>query len=180
MQKQIATGIALAFACLPAMAESEVGFYSGVSAGKVTLEDTVNGVHIKETGSGFSVFVGYRFNEYGSVEVAYLDGSGDDTVRGVRIETDANAVQGSVLWQQPIGARFEGFARVGFAMWEAEHSASAGVNTLTLNTDGTDWLLGVGAALHVTPKFGLRAEYGGAELDGTDLRLLSISGLYRF
>ncbi|HEY5759499.1 MAG TPA: outer membrane beta-barrel protein [Steroidobacter sp.] len=180
MMKQLATGMTLALMCLPAIAEPMVGFYSGAAAGQVSLKDNIYGVSIKETGTGFSIFAGYRFNEYGTLEIAYLDGTGDDTVSGVRIETDANAIQGSALVQIPISVRFEGFVRVGFIMWDAEHSATNGQIFVTQENDGTDAMLGIGAAFHVTPKFGLRAEYAGAELDGTDLRSLSLAGLYRF
>lgn len=178
MMKQLATGMALALMCLPAMAESEVGFYSGVSAAWVTLKDNIGGFRVEETGAGYSIFGGYRFNEYGSLEIAYVEGDGDDTISGVKIETDASAIQGSALLQIPISARFEGFARVGIIAWEAEHFATGAPGSL--KTDGTDWLLGIGAAWHVTPRFGVRAEYSGAELEGTDLRALSLGGLVRF
>lgn len=58
--KKPATGIALAFACLPAMADSGIGFYSGVGVGQVTLKDSIDGVGIKATRTGFKVFGGYR------------------------------------------------------------------------------------------------------------------------
>ncbi|WP_116807963.1 porin family protein [Steroidobacter cummioxidans] len=181
MQKQLATGIALAFVCLPAMAESEIGFYSGVGVGQVTLKDNIDGVGIKATGTGFKIFGGYRFNEYGSLEVAYLDaGSPDDRVGGVRIESDATAIQGSAILHIPISLRFEGFARAGFVVWDAENTARGAGFSFTQKNDGTDFALGIGAAWHVTPRFGLRAEFEGAELDGTDLRSLSISGLFSF
>lgn len=177
MMKQLATGMALALMCVPAMAEPMVGFYSGVAAGQVSLKDNINGIRIKETGTGFSIFGGYRFNEYGALEIAYFDGTGDDTVAGMRIETDANAIQGSALLQIPISLRFEGFVRVGFIVWDAEHSVQ---NFGVVKYDGTDAMYGIGAAFHITPKFGLRAEYAGAELEGTDVRSLSLAGLYRF
>nr|WP_298718612.1 porin family protein [uncultured Steroidobacter sp.] len=181
MHKQLATGIALAFVCLPAMADSEIGFYSGVGVGHVTLKDNIDGVGIKATGTGFKIFGGYRFNEYGSLEVAYLDaGTPDDRISGVTIESDATAIQASAILQIPISVRFEGFVRAGFLVWDAENTARGGGIVLTDNNDGTDLALGIGGAWHVTPKFGLRAELEGAELDGTDLRSLSVSGLVRF
>ncbi len=180
MQKKVATGIALAFACLPAMAESDIGFYSGVGVGQVTLKDTIDGVDIKATGTGFKILGGYRFNEYGSLEIGYLAGKPDDTISGVTIESDASAIQGSALVHIPISARFEGFARAGFLAWDAENTVRDGQFGFIQKNDGTDWVLGIGAAFRVTPSFGLRAEYEGAELDGTDLRSLTISGLFNF
>lgn len=180
MRKKLATGIALALACLPAMADSEMGFYSGVGIGQVTLKDTIEGFGIKATGTGFKIFGGYRFNEYGSVEVGYLAGKPDDTISGVKIESDASAIQGSALLHIPISARFEGFARAGFLAWDTENSMRVGQLSVVEENDGTDWVLGIGAAFRITPSFGVRAEYEGAELDGTDARSLSISGTVHF
>jgi OOP family OmpA-OmpF porin len=181
MQKKLAAGIALAFVCLPAMAESGIGFYSGLGVGQVTLKDSVDGVGIKATGTGFKIFGGYRFNEYGSIEVAYLDaGKPDDRVSGVRIESDASAFQASALLQIPVSARFEGFVRAGFLVWDAENTARGQGIALTQKNDGTDFAYGIGGAWQLTPRFGLRAEFEGAELDGTDLRSLFMSGLFRF
>jgi OOP family OmpA-OmpF porin len=181
MQKKLATGIALAIVCLPAMAESETGFYSGVGVGQVTLEDNIGGVAIKAKGTGFKVFGGYRFNEYGSLEIAYIDaGKPDDRISGVRIESDATAIQGSALLHVPISVRFEGYVRAGFLAWDAENTLSSGGIGITQENDGTDFSLGIGGAWHVTPRFGLRAELEGAELDGTDLRALSLSGQFTF
>ena len=179
MQKKLATGVVLAFVCLPAMAES--GFYTGIGVGNVTLKDTISGVDIEGSDTGVKLFGGYRFNEYGSLEVAYLDaGTPDDTVSGVLVEADARAIQASALWQVPISNRFEAYVRGGFFVWESENTVTVGRSIFTEENDGTDFGFGIGAAVHVTPKFGLRAEFEGAELDGTDMRALSIAGLFRF
>jgi OOP family OmpA-OmpF porin len=179
MMKKLAGGIALALACLPATAET--GFYAGVSGGQVRLKDSVLGTEIKATGTGYKLFGGYRFNEYGSLEAAYLDaGKPDDTISGITIESDATAWQASALWQIPISPRFEAYARFSVVVWEAENSATDGRVTFSQKNDGTDAAFGLGAAFHVTPRFGLRTEIEGAELDGTDLRTISIGGLVRF
>jgi OOP family OmpA-OmpF porin len=179
MMKKLAGGIALALACLPAGAET--GFYAGISGGHVRLKDSVAGIEIEATGTGYKVFGGYRFNEYGSLEAAYLDGGKpDDTVYGVTIESDATAWQASALWQIPISPRFEAYARFSVVVWEAVNSATDGRITLSQKNDGTDGAFGLGAALHVTPRLGLRAEVEAAELDGTDLLSISLGGLVRF
>lgn len=180
MMKKLATGLALALMCVPAMADSGAGFYGGASGSMVTLKDSTQGIRVKESGTGYSIFGGYRFGEYGSVEVAYLEGDGDDTVYGVKIETDANAIMGSLLLQIPVTPVCEGFVRAGMLAWDAEHFATNGRQFASMKVDGTDWILGIGAAWHVTPKFGIRAEYGGADLDGSDLRLITLGGLLRF
>lgn len=180
MLRKLATGIALSMVSLTAIAEAKVGFYTGVGAGKVTLEDDVAGVHIKAEGSGLELFGGYRFNDYASIEFGYNDGTADDTVSGVHIESDAKAFVGSLLWHSPVGEHFEIYARGSLIAWEAEHTVTFGSLRGELETDGDDLGLGIGAAVHVTPKIGLRAEYFGSKLDGTKLRMLSITGLVRF
>lgn len=179
MKKKLAMGIALAFACVPAMAES--GFYAGLGLGQVTLEDSIAGIEIEATDTGFKLFGGYRFNEYASIEAAYLDaGTPDDRVSGVTIESDASAIQASAIWQVPIGDRFEAYARGSFFAWEAENTATDGRIFVTQNNEGTDFGYGIGGAFDVTPRFGLRAEFEGAHMDGTDLRVLSIGGVFSF
>lgn len=179
MMKKLAAGITLALICLPATAET--GFYAGISGGQVRLKDGAAGVEIEATGTGYKVFGGYRFNEYGSLEAAYLNaGKPDDKVSGITIESDATAWQASALWQIPISPRFEAYARFSVVVWEAENTATDGRITATQKNDGTDAAFGLGAAFHVTPRFGVRAEIEGAEFDGTDYRSLSLGGLFRF
>lgn len=179
MKSKLATGIAMALMCFPVLAET--GFYSGVSIGKFSAKDNVAGIELEGSDTGFKVFGGYRFSDYGSLEAAYIDGgTPDDTVRGVTIESDARAVQASALWQVPINPRFEAYVRASIIAWEADTSATNGFFLLTEETDGTDLGLGIGASVFVTPRFGLRVEFEGAEFDGTDVRLLSLSSLFIF
>jgi opacity protein-like surface antigen len=181
MVKKLATGVALALVCLPAIAETNTGFYAGGGAGRVELKDNVAGVHVELTGTGFEVFGGYRFNDYGSLEISYLDaGTPDDTISGVRIESDATAIQASALWQVPINNRFEAFVRFSIVAWDAENTATDGRIIVSQDNDGTDAGFGIGAAFHITPSLGVRAEYDGAEFDGTDFRSLSVAGIFRF
>jgi OOP family OmpA-OmpF porin len=179
MMSKMAKGIALTLICLPAMAES--GLYAGIGVGEVTLKDSVAGIDIEASDTGFKVFGGYRINEYASVEAAYLDaGTPDDTVYGVTIESDASAFQASLIWHVPVGNRFEVFVRGSLIAWEAENTATDGRLVFTQDNDGADFGYGIGSAFNFTPQFGLRAEFEGAELDGTDLRSLSIGGVIRF
>lgn len=178
MQKKLAAGMLLACVCAPAIAES--GWYTGVSVAQATLDDRIYGVSIEAEGTGYKLFTGYRFSEYGSLEASYAAGTADDTVMGVYIESDARALQGSALWQIPVSAMFQFYARFSFIAWETDNSAKYGVTRFSQENDGTDLAFGFGASLELTPRFAFRAEIEGAELDGTDLRLLSFGALYRF
>jgi len=182
MIKKLATGVTLALLCLPALAEEpRIGFYAGASAGEATLKDNVAGYKIEASDTGYKLFGGYRFNEYGSLEVSYNDGgTPSDTIAGVTIESDSSAIQASALWQVPISDRWEAYLRLSAIAWEAENSATDGRITLTAENDGTDFGWGIGSSLHFTPRFGLRAEYEGAELDGTDVRVVSVGAMFRF
>jgi OmpA-OmpF porin, OOP family len=179
MLKKLATGMALALACLPAMAES--GFYAGLGLGQVTLEDSIGGVNIEATDTGFKLFGGYRLNDHVSFEAAYIDaGTPDDTIYGVTVEADGNAIQASAIGTIPIGDRFGIYLRASIISWETTNSATDGFSYVTADNDGTDFGYGIGAALKITSNFSLRGEFEGADLDGTDLRLLSIGGLFSF
>lgn len=179
MMKKLATGMALALVCLPAMAES--GFYAGLGLGQVTLEDSVAGIDIEATDTGFKLFGGYRFNDHFSLEAAYLDaGTPDDTVYGVTFESDASAIQASAIGTVPIGERFGVYLRGSVIAWEAENSATDGFFFVSDKNDGTDFGYGIGGIFRATERFSLRAEFEGADFDGTDLRLLSVNGLFSF
>lgn len=180
MIKKLATAVTLALMCSPVMANEQTGFYLGGGVGRVTLKDSIAGYRIRATDTGLKVFGGYRFNEFGSLEAAYLESTPNDSLYGVNIESDASAIQGSALWQVPISNRFEAFVRFSIIAWEAKNSATDGQSLVTQENDGTDLGLGIGAAFYPSPRLGLRAEYEGAEFDGTDFRSLSIEGLFRF
>ena len=90
------------------------------------------------------------------------------------------AIQASALWQVPISNRFEAYVRFSIVAWETENSATDGRFIFTQENDGTDAGFGIGGAFHITPRLGLRAEFEGAEFDGTDIRSLSIAGVFRF
>lgn len=182
LKKKLAAVVSFALLSPSIHAADEPGFYVGIGAGQVTLKDNVLGVEVKGTDMGLKGFAGYRFNEYGSLEATYLDaGTPDDTISGVTIESDARAIQVSALWQIPIRDRFEAYFRISGLSWRAESTAAVNGRTIgRLKNDGTDWGLGLGAAFHVTQNFGLRAEFEGAEFDGTDFRAISIASLMKF
>lgn len=180
MKAKLAIGIVLAVGCVPAMAENSGG-YAGLGIGSITLEDSIGDIDIEATDTGFKLFGGYRFNRYFSVEAAYIDaGSPDDTIFGVNIESDAAAVQGSVIGTLPVSDQFGLYLRGSLIAWESDNTASDGFTTVSESTDGNDFGYGVGAIFSVTQNFSLRGEFEGADFDGTDLRLLSVSGLFSF
>lgn len=181
MKNKLAMGVVLSLLSLTAAAEADIGFYAGGGAGRVTLKDSVSGLKIRaHDDTAYKIFAGYRFHEYGSLEASYLTGTPSDRVSGILVESDATAWQASGLWQVPISDRFEAYVRFSIVWWEAENSATDGRAIVRYENNGNDAGFGIGAALHITPKLGLRAEYEGADLDGTDLRALSLSGLFRF
>lgn len=181
MTKKLATGIALAVVCLPALAEDDPGFYVGFGIGEVTFEDEIAGREFDGTEPGFKLFGGYRFNEYGSLELAYVDANEvHDTQQGLTVGSDANALQASAIWQVPISARFEGFVRGSFFAWEARNTADGIGIHISQRNEGTDWGWGIGAAFYPAPRFGVRAEFENANIGGTDMEWLSVAVMLRF
>lgn len=181
MTKKLATGIALALVALPALAE-EPAFYAGFGVGEVTLEEEISGTELKGKAGGVKLFGGYRFNEYGSLELALFDANEihDTTQQGVSVGSDMHALQASALLQVPIGGGFEGFVRGSFFAWEAKNSIDDFGLRISQRTEGTDWGWGIGAAYYPGPRVGVRAEFENANIGGIEMELLSLAATLRF
>jgi OOP family OmpA-OmpF porin len=152
-----------------------------VGVGQVRLEEDVAGIEFKGTDTGFKLFGGYQFHENFAAELAFIDaGKPDDTVFGVTIGSDASAVQASLIGTVPVGNRAAIYLRAAILAWEATSTATDGFDYISEDVDGTDFSYGVGARLNFSPRFGLRAEFEGADLDGTDYTFMSLSGVFAF
>lgn len=135
------------------------GFEFGVAAARNRLTD--NGT---ANLSGFNLSAGYRFNQYITAEVRYLDvARANDSAGGVSVDAKIYGVDVSALGTFPIGPYFGLFARAGALNWHADSSASDGETYSTTSSSGTDFIWGFGA----TATFGnakLRFEYNRSDI----------------
>ena len=175
MRKQIITGLiaTLALASLPAVA-ADNGIYLGGSVGQSSLQ--VDDFNFDASATGYKLIAGWRFLDWLAVEGNYIDfGSGDDTVEGNKIESDADGVSLSAVGFLPVGP-VDLFARVGAVDWSADLS-SPGIDSG--GDDGTDLTYGIGAQFRVW-SLSIRAEYEIFDVSDADLDMISVGVTWTF
>ena len=175
MRKQIITGFVatLALASLPAVA-ADNGIYLGGSVGQSSLQ--VDDFNFDASATGYKLIAGWRFLDWLAVEGNYIDfGSGDDTVEGNKIESDADGVSLSAVGFLPVGP-VDLFARVGAVDWSADLS-SPGIDSG--GDDGTDLTYGIGAQFRVW-SLSIRAEYEIFDIEDADVDMISLGVTWTF
>jgi opacity protein-like surface antigen len=155
--------------------------YGGVGIGQVRLKDSAGGISLDANDAAAKLFGGWRFAENFALELAYLyGGSPEDKIAGVTVEAEPRAVQASVLGTLPITGTVGVYLRAGLLSWKNEFFATDGINSVTAKTDGEDFAWGLGTTFDIGSGAAIRLEYEGADLDGTDVSFISLSGLIRF
>jgi hypothetical protein len=161
----------LAFALLPAaaLAGTESGFYVGGSLGEATVESDFDGsgVNFDESDTAWKIFGGYNFGIIPLLDLAieggYRDlGSPSANIAGssVGVEVDGLDLFGLAgLTFGPFGV----FAKAGFISWDA----SATIDNLEADDDGTDPAYGIGAKFQIG-SVAVRGEFEMFDIDGTD------------
>jgi OOP family OmpA-OmpF porin len=175
MRKHVLAGFVSAFALisLPAAA-ADNGIYLGASVGQSGLQ--IDNVGYDADANGYKLIAGWRFLDSLAVEANYLDfGSGNDSVAGTRIETDADGISLSAVGFLPVGP-VDLFARVGVVDWSADLS-SPGFGSGS--DDGTDLTYGVGAQFRVW-SLSIRAEYELFDIENVDVDMISVGVTWTF
>jgi hypothetical protein len=177
----VAAAAMFGLTALPAHS-TDNGIYLGASIGSggVQFADRFDGENVDyDAGStAFKAIAGWRFLDWLSVEANYVDlGSGDDTVRGEKIETDVSGVSLSALGFLAVGP-VDVFARAGAIDWSADVTAPGlGING---SDDGVDFTYGIGAQFRVWSR-SLRAEYELYDIaDADTVDLLSVGVTWTF
>jgi OmpA-OmpF porin, OOP family len=171
--------LATMFIAAHAQAQDTAHFRLGIGAGKATIE--ADDFDLKGKSTAWEVFGGYEINDYLAFEVGYIDGgSADDTVLGATVRADATAIVASVLGSIPIGETFSVYGRAGYMHWKSEETAKfEGETIATEDVDGNDPFFGAGVAAMIDESL-VRLEYRLADLDDTDLSLISLAIAWRF
>jgi len=164
---------ALSLTSLPAVA-ADNGIYLGASVGQSGLE--IDDFDYDADSTGYKLIAGWRFLDWLAIEGNYIDfGSGDDTVLGSKIETEADGVSLSAVGFLPIGP-VDLFARVGVVDWSADLSSPGFASE---SDDGTDLAYGVGAQFRVW-SLSIRAEYEMFDIDDADVDMISVGVTWTF
>ena len=157
--------------------------YIGGGMGRSDVDVSDGGISFDDTDTGWKIFAGYKFNEYYSVEGAWVDiGDFDDNqyvslfgmVVPVSLEIDGFAVSG--IGSYPIGDSAAVFGRLGVWSWNSD----ASVFGFSSSEDGTDVIFGLGGIYNFTDALGVRAEWERYKAGGDDADLISISGVFSF
>ncbi|HEU5135777.1 MAG TPA: outer membrane beta-barrel protein [Steroidobacteraceae bacterium] len=177
--KQVLTGTALSLLSLTAAADG--GAYAGIGAGQVTMKDSFEDVSIQGSDSAYKLFAGYRFNENFALEAAYVDaGAPSDTIYGISLWVDSRAVEFSAIGNFPVSQHLGFFLRGSLVSWGSTITAIDGYDVYFEDNSGTDLGWGLGMAAELTEHFSIRAELEGADMAGTDYRMITLSGVFHF
>ena len=155
---------------------------------------------------GYTLHAGWRFHQYGALEVSYLDagpiGWDQDLVYmpefndyyNNRIEYSAKVTEVTVLGILPFGEMFEVYAKLGAAFSEGEsvqrldQSFGDQVVTRSVSDSGTDIVWGLGAGVTVAKVFHVRLGFESVGIDedvlntrnDTTLDSFLLEGQFRF
>ena len=158
------------------------GAYVKLGVGQGELEDS-------DSETSFTLRGGYTFSENWSVEAAYTnygessESYTDPDFGSFSFSFEPTSFSVSVLGSLPVNDNFSLYAKGGFSMWELDVSSSyqnvpgIGSGSVSFDSDGTDLLLGLGAAASFNDTIGMFIEYEtlGIDLDGTDLDLTNLT-----
>ncbi len=209
---KIVCGLVLAgLACsATASADEFTGFYAGVGAGSVAIDDDFGGFDASDT--AFKVFAGYSLNELIAVELAYIDGGTaeeTETLPGspfdvfasditVKTAIETRIIDLALIGTLPLTESWSLFGRLGYASIKTDARvrfdfgplvgtgapAAFGISSnafdISVNDTSEEVSYGAGVAYSIGSSLQLRAEYQGFDVAGSALSFISLSGIYRF
>jgi len=185
MAGRIALAVVLGTVSTAAMADWDGGHARlGLGGGRAQVE--MDDFDLKGSGTAWEIIGGWEINRYLAIEASYIDaGNINDTlsidgIGDVKLKADTNALTASVVGSLPLSDRFSVFGRAGLMHWKSKQSVHAlGESESLGDFDGDDPIFGVGAAFEIETAL-VRLEYRIADLDDSDLSLLSLGIVWRF
>jgi OOP family OmpA-OmpF porin len=187
----LAAGLALM--ATAATADDLKGLYAGIGVGSTSVD--IDG-QLDDRDTSFKIFGGYSFNKFLALELSYLDGgaareSEDFLFPGTpplsfssRVKVENEIINLSVVGNLPLTESFSLFGKLGYANIDTDTTASFSVDgssfTGSNSNQRKELSYGAGATYSFGKAFQLRAEYEGFNVGGSDLRAISLSGIFRF
>ena len=160
---------------------ADQGFYVGGSIGQSSID--VDDVDFDESDTAFKLLGGFAFNPYFAVELAYVDGGSPDKSfgAGASVDVSFSGINSSAVGRIPIGDMFKLFGKLGYSFydWEVKGRVS-GTTVVSADDSESDLSYGIGAALAIGETFELRAEYEALDVDGGDVNIISVGGVFKF
>lgn len=174
----------LLFSSFAATADPYLGF--GVGSSDITVDLTaLGGGEFEDSSTATKLFAGYGFNQYIAAELAYYNFAeasvgGQETAPGsgqfVSASAEMSGFALSAVGSYPLGKHALIFARAGMMNWDADIS----LGTSKASNDGTDALLGLGAAYEISKGLLVQAEWETVQSDNPEVDVLSIGMTFRF
>ena len=139
--------------------------------------------------SGIKIVGGYKFSEYLSAEIAYVNlgefkASGTATSGAIDAKAKVSGFQFGVLGQWSFADSFSVLGKLGGFRWDQKISGTASPTLSTGGTKGTDIFWGMGLQYDFSRNFGIRAEWERyldiGKSNKSDVDLFSINGLWQF
>lgn len=181
----------LAFS-VPAIAQSDVGWYVGGAYGMTKIGVDMAGVSnpVKdESDTGFKIYGGFQFNKYLGAEVGYADG-GKATFSGSGIpalgigpfsgDVKATAFTFAAVGTLPLNESFALTGKLGLAAWDSKASANVAGLSGSISDSGTDLLYGVGARYNLNKNWGVTLEYEVVDVSDGSFNMTSLGLRYKF
>lgn len=160
------------------------GWSVGVGIGESKLDDFcegAGGISCDDTDTGTKIFVGYDLNENFRVEGFRVDfGEVEASNGGLFVEAEADGFGVAAMPMLPASEHVDLFGKIGLLRWDAKSRTNAFGPTETFSDDGTDPFFGFGIRGQLGEQFAIRGEWEQYDLDGDDVRLLSVGVELRF
>jgi OOP family OmpA-OmpF porin len=178
MFKKTCIAALLAASVGPAAAEDTDGFLFGIGAGQVNYD--VSELGIDEDSDAWKVVAGYRFNENFTTEIAYIDGGEvGGNVAGVGVRAEGDVLQLSATGGWWFTDSFGAYVRAAWDSWETTATASAFGRTAAITDEGDDFGYGIGLQA-LWDRALWRLEYETADMDGSDVRIITLNIGWQF
>jgi len=168
-----------------AVAADDSGWFIGAAAGQSDID--ASGVTFDED-SSYKLLAGYDFTRHWAIGVEYVD-LGDFDVEtllgaplpaGVTSSLEADGFNFFGMFTYPVNDTFGVFAKAGLFYWDIEASASGPGGVARVDDDGTDFSLGLGAALNLTDNAAITIEFQRFDIDGDDVDTITGGITFRF
>jgi OOP family OmpA-OmpF porin len=167
-------------------ADNESGLYLGAGVGQFNVEiddvtDVANAVdNLDSDDTSFKIFGGWRFNNWLSAELAYIDfGGPDDDVAGNNLEAEIDGFAPYIIGTLPLGP-IEVFAKAGYLFYDLNVKVN-GDRVGSKSGSDEDFVYGAGLGITLFERLNARLEYeiiDVSELDTSDA--LWLTGSWRF
>ena len=158
------------------------GFYVGASVGNANLNEDFDGLVVDDDSTSFRFAMGWRFNDYFSLEGGYhnfgdFEQVFDDVGGPSTAKLSADGFTLGAVGSVPVSERFALTGRAGMFFW----NGSAEINNVSQATpEDSNLYLGAGVRFDVNRRFQLTADWTRYELKSAVSGVFSVGLQYQF